>query len=326
MKLFATLAAAASALTLEHPNFQEFKEWQAKVSKAYQSEGHEMRGFQNWLVSRQFVMEHNIKAFTGQESFTVEMNQFADLSDEEWVEYNRLRNGAKANSDCKPMPSSSAEANPDSVDWRNEGYVTPIKDQGQCGSCWAFSTTGSTEGAHFKKTGKLVTLSEQQLVDCSTKEGDHGCNGGLMDFGFTYIIENDGITTESAYPYKAQDGSCKSGMTAAATLSECYDVAQGSEADLETAVATVGPISVAIDAHLLSFRLYKQGIYHDRLCSSTRLDHGVLAVGYKNDPSGNYWIVKNSWNTTWGNEGYIWMAKDKKNTCGIATAASYPVA
>merc|ERR1712241_1226910 len=211
---------------------------------------------------------------------------------------------------------TSGQANPDSVDWRTEGYVTPIKDQGQCGSCWAFSTTGSTEGAHFKKTGDLVTLSEQQLVDCSTKEGDHGCNGGLMDFGFTYIIENGGITTEAASPYQAQDGTCKSGMTAAATLSECYDVPQGSEADLETAVATVGPISVAIDAHLLSFRLY----------SSTRLDHGVLAVGYNNDPAGKYWIVKNSWNTTWGNEGYIWMAKDKKSGCGIATAASYPVA
>ena len=115
-------------------------------------------------------------------------------------------------------------------------------------------------------------------------------------------------------------------MTAAATLSECHDVPQGSEADLETAVATVGPVSVAIDAHLLSFRLYKQGIYHDRLCSSTRLDHGVLAVGYKNADSGNYWIVKNSWGTSWGNEGYIWMAKDKKNGCGIATAASYPIA
>jgi len=293
--------------------------------KAYNAELNE-RKFATWLMNRDFVVAHNTRYLSGEETFTVEMNKFADLNESEFANQVLMQpiEGPQP-TDCTAMPQMVGD-NPTAVDWRTKGYVTPIKNQGQCGSCWAFSTVGSTEGAHFKATGTLVSLSEQNLVDCSKAEGNMGCHGGLMDQGFTYIIKNGGIDTEDSYKYTAKDGTCTfNADNVGATISTCFDVPQQSEADLETAVASIGPISVAIDAHLRSFQLYKQGIYHDKHCSSTRLDHGVLAVGYNNDDSGKYWIVKNSWGETWGDQGYIHMIKDKKNACGIATVASYPV-
>jgi len=219
---------------------------------------------------------------------------------------------------------------PKKVNWTSEGYVTPIKNQQQCGSCWAFSATGSMEGQHFKKTGKLVSLSEQNLVDCSQPEGNYGCEGGLMDQAFNYTVINKGIDTEASYPYTAMDGKCVFNATnVGATISSWTDVPTGSEADLQKAVATVGPISVGIDASQYTFQLYKSGVYYDPNCSSQFLDHGVLAVGYgtkkMHGKSTDFWLVKNSWGTDWGMDGYIEMSRNKNNNCGIATQASYPV-
>jgi cathepsin L len=211
------------------------------------------------------------------------------------------------------------------VDWRTSGAVTPIKDQGQCGSCWSFSATGAIEGIYKIKMGKLVSVSEQNLMDCSTAYGNQGCNGGLMTAAFQYVVANKGIDTEASYPYTVKQGTCHySVANIGATIAGYKNVAAGSEAALITAINTQ-PVSVAIDASHNSFQLYKTGTYYEPACSSSRLDHGVLAIGYGTDTTGDYFLVKNSWGTGWGIQGFIQMARGKNNNCGIATQAAYPI-
>ncbi|XP_039897601.1 procathepsin L-like [Simochromis diagramma] len=191
---------------------------------------------------------------------------------------------------------------PDTVDWRDKGYVTEVKDQKQCGSCWAFSTTGVLEGQHFRKTGKLVSLSEQQLMDCSHSFGNNGCNGGSVKRALQYIQSNGGIDTETSYPYKAKGQRCRykpDGIGAKCT--GYVHVKPSNEETLKKAVATIGPISVGIDASRHSFQFYQSGVYNDPDCSKTVLDHGVLAVGYGTENGHDYWLIKNrSINTSSG--------------------------
>jgi len=267
------------------------------------------------------IRHHNM----GESTFTMAVNEFADMTFTEFhtkmTGYNRVNNSLLR---AKNGPHSKIVDTAASVDWRTKNAVTPIKNQQQCGSCWAFSTTGSVEGAHAIKTGNLVSLSEQQLVDCSGPEGNQGCNGGLMDYAFQYIITNGGITTEASYPYTAQDGTCNTNVTSAATISSFVDVTSGSETALLAAV-NIGPVSVAIEADQPCFQFYSGGILADPSCGM-QLDHGVLAVGYATDSASGtpFWIVKNSWGTSWGEAGYIRMARNV-NECGIAQEASYPV-
>jgi len=257
--------------------------------------------------------------------FEVEVNKFADLSNKEFVS---LYTGLNITKVYKPVNEIHypSRVGGDIVNWVNKGAVTGVKNQGQCGSCWSFSTTGSVEGAHFLSTGSLVSLSEQNLVDCSTAEGNEGCNGGLMDDAFEYIIKNKGIDTEASYAYRAT-GPNKCEFKAAdvgATISSYHDITSGSESALLTGVDKT-PVSVAIDAGHNSFQLYKSGVYYEPACSATQLDHGVLAAGYGTDGNSDYWLVKNSWGTDWGMSGYIHMSRNRNNNCGIATAASYPI-
>jgi len=275
-----------------------------------------------------YISQHNNEAALGKHTFTLKMNKFGDLTS---AEFGRLYNGFNMTKNMKKTKANLFVSDPtaqipDSVDWRTQGYVTPVKDQGQCGSCWSFSAVASLEGQHFKASGQLVSLSEQNLVDCSRKQGNQGCNGGLMDQAFTYIKVNKGIDTEASYPYKAVDGKCKfNPATVGATDNGFKDIEAGNEQDLTNAIATIGPISVAIDASQSSFQFYHTGVYTDENCSSTELDHGVTAVGYGTQNGKAYYIVKNSWGTSWGDKGFILMARNSNNMCGIASSASYPL-
>jgi len=310
---------AVSAYT-EDEYRSAFTSWMQKHSKAYTN-----TEFQNRYTIFKNNMDY-VRDWNAKNSETIlGMTFLADLTN---AEYQKIYLGTKINVQSAPVTTTIVKDTYNAtVDWRNKGVVTPIKNQGQCGSCWSFSTTGSTEGAHALKTGNLVSLSEQNLMDCSTSYGNQGCDGGLMDQAFQYIIANKGIDTEKSYPYQGVQGTCAySAANSGATISSFKDIPQGDEATLATAV-TQQPVSVAIDASHTSFQLYTQGIYYDIFCSSTKLDHGVLAVGYGVDTtnSHHYWIVKNSWGTSWGQQGFIYMAKDRNNNCGIATSASYPI-
>jgi len=230
----------------------------------------------------------------------------------------------------------SGAAAPTSVDWRTKGLVTDVKNQGSCGSCWAFSTVVSLEGQNAKKTGKLVSLSEQNLVDCVKNEKlanqtdtcCDGCKGGLMDFAFQYMIDHQSgtIDTEASYGYKGVDRKCAySKANAGATITKYVDIPAGDEDALLDAVANVGPISVGVDAGI-GWQLYFGGVMGTLLCSSnpSKMDHGVAIVGFGTDGGKDYWIVRNSWGASWGEKGYVRLVRGK-NACGIANGASYPV-
>ncbi|KAG8293399.1 Cathepsin L [Homalodisca vitripennis] len=307
--------------------------FQLQHNKTYSTDMEEKFRMKIFMDNKNKIAKHNTRFERGQVSFKLAMNHYGDMLHHEFVStvngfrrskspVNGIYGAAKPSFFIEPANVELAK----SVDWRSKGAVTPVKDQGHCGSCWSFSATGSLEGQHFRKTGKLVSLSEQNLVDCSRKYGNEGCNGGLMDNAFKYIKENRGIDTEQSYPYEAEDDECRyNPSTSGATDNGFVDLPEGNEKKLMSAVATIGPVSVAIDASHESFQFYSQGVYYEPDCSSTELDHGVLVVGYGTEGEDDYWLVKNSWGLTWGDQGYIKMARNKDNNCGIASCASYPL-
>lgn len=315
---------------------EEWKLFKLTHKKSYKSDHEEKLRFEIFRDNKHKIAKHNQRFLNGDVSYSVDVNKFADLLPREFAERMNGFNKTSGNSLLKRANRLESPATfispanvklPDMVDWRKQGAVTPIKDQGHCGSCWSFSTTGALEGQHFRSTGKLISLSEQNLIDCSGAYGNQGCNGGLMDQAFQYIKDNHGVDTEKSYPYEGIDDKCRyNPKNSGATDKGFVDIEQGDETKLQEAIATIGPVSVAIDASQESFQFYSKGVYFDQNCSSEQLDHGVLAVGYGTDENGqDYWLVKNSWGTTWGDQGYIKMARNKDNHCGIATSASYPL-
>ncbi|OMO98803.1 hypothetical protein COLO4_13686 [Corchorus olitorius] len=305
---------------------ERHEQWMAQYGRIYKDENEKDKRFK---IFKENVARIDSFNAANDKPYKLGINQFADLTNEE---FRASRNGYKAHM-CSDRAASFKYENvsdvPSAMDWRTKGAVTPVKDQGQCGCCWAFSAVAAMEGITGIKTGKLISLSEQELVDCDTEGEDQGCNGGLMDDAFKFIVNNQGLTTESDYPYKGVDGTCNAKKEAdhAAKITGFEDVPANSEAALLKAVASQ-PVSVAIDAGGFDFQFYSGGIFTGSC--GTQLDHGVTAVGYGvGDDGTKYWLVKNSWGTSWGEKGYIRMQRDvaaKEGLCGIAMLASYPSA
>ncbi|XP_062378391.1 procathepsin L-like [Sardina pilchardus] len=331
MKLLIIAAASLAVVSCASLSLEdlEFHAWKLKFDKSYSSAQEEAHRKDIWLSQRRQVLTHNILADQGTKTYRMGINQFSDLNSEEFHQNVLLRNmipdeALPHRGSFTSTPKGGAVKLPDAVDWREKGCVTDVKDQGQCGSCWSFSTTGALESHSCIKHGSLPSLSEQQLVDCTRSYGNNGCHGGWMNPSFSYISDNGGLDTKDYYPYEAQDGTCHfdpSGV--GATCSGYVDVMpKGDESALQEVVANVGPVSVAVDA--TNFQNYQSGVFNDPSCSSSQINHAVLVVGYGTEGGQDYWLVKNSWSTSWGEQGYIKMSRNQGNQCGIASYASYP--
>jgi C1A family cysteine protease len=286
--------------------------FKAKYGKVYNGVDHEAEHFQVYSANMKWAAENS------NDDVQFGENQFADLTTDQYRVTAGL--GYKANAMTNLPHLGVHEYNGEelaaSVDWTTKGAVTPVKDQGQCGSCWAFSTTGGLEGAWQISTGSLTSMSEQQFVDCAKSAGA-GCQGGDMGSAFQWA-ESQNVATESSYPYTARDGSCKSSFTTAIPsggVTGYKSVGQSTNA-LKSALQT-GPVSVAIEADQMAFQLYSGGVLSSGC--GTNLDHGVLAVGYTDSA----FKVKNSWGTSWGANGYLQISTSG-NVCGIHSEATYP--
>lgn len=303
----------------------EWEQWKRTYQKQYNGQLDEAMRRLIWEKNYKFIVAHNEEFLQGRHTYDLAMNRLGDMTSEEVVKTmtglkvppkNRARNVTVDDEELVPLP--------DSVDYRKKGYVTPVRNQGSCGSCWAFSSVGALEGQLKKKTKKLVVLSPQNLVDCVKK--NDGCGGGYMTNAFEYVRDNKGIDSEKAYPYVGEDQTCNYTVAGRAAKCKSYkEVTKGSEKALKKAVGTVGPISVGIDASLSTFHYYNTGVYYDPQCDAEDINHAVLAIGYGVQKKQKYWIIKNSWGEDWGDKGYILMARDKNNACGIANLASYPL-
>ena len=300
-----------------------FHHYQNQYNKTYALEEFNNR-FEIFRDNVDFIFENNRL----NKNYTLGINQFADLTNQEFSKLHNKQYQKLFGKDCKPMDYRESSL-PLEMDWREHDAVTPVKNQGQCGSCWSFSATGAMEGSNAIVNDNLISLSEQQLVDCSKKYGNFGCNGGLMDNAFSYV-EDNGLCSEESYPYTASVGSCNSNSCSKVlNLKDCFDVPPNNELSLKEAVSKQ-PISVAIQADQKVFQFYTSGVITGDSCG-TNLDHGVLTVGYGTDEELNvdYWLVKNSWGPTWGEDGYVRIERtdstSSEGVCGIAMQPSYPV-
>ncbi|KAM4089623.1 hypothetical protein ACB094_07G166900 [Castanea mollissima] len=320
---FSIVGYSPDHLTCLDKILELFESWVSKHGKTYRSIEEKLHRFEIFKDNLKHIDERNKEI----SSYWLGLNEFADMSHEEFKNKYLGLKPALPRRGGSPRDFSYRDVVdlPSSVDWRKKGAVTPVKNQGSCGSCWAFSTVAAVEGINQIATGNLTSLSEQELIDCDRTFND-GCNGGLMDYAFEFIVSSGGLHKEEDYPYLMQEGTCEEQKEEMemVKISGYQDVPQNDEASLLKALAHQ-PLSVAIEASGRDFQFYSGGIFNGHC--GTELDHGVAAVGYDSLKGSDYIIVKNSWGPKWGEKGYIRM---KRNTgkpeglCGINKMASYP--
>jgi hypothetical protein len=328
LSFFLLVAVASGSL------INKFEDWIREFKIKFETYKHYDAMLEKWIENHKFIEEINSKNLT----YKLGHNQFSGMDSTEFRSYlgvSKLLFDENKNT-VKKMTLRTVSKVPKAVDWVEMGAVTPVKDQGQCGSCWSFSTTGAIEGAYFIKTGILESFSEQQLVDCDNRKNggkDMGCKGGLMDNAFSWISKNGGLCTEESYPYVSgttkTSGSCSSSCSvlSKSAISKFVDVTPSSDNAMMAALSKQ-PVSIAIEADQKEFQLYKSGVFTGNC--GTKLDHGVLLVGYGFFDGVDYWKVKNSWSTSWGDNGYILLGKGPDynggdGQCGLLLQGSYPL-
>jgi C1A family cysteine protease len=323
------MGVSVAAMSEEWSHFLNFQDRFHRKYESLEELGHRFEVFRDNFRN---IIAHNQGASEYGQNFTMAVNQFTDLTHEEFKAQYISGLAAKplGSYGCKTFTSDASSA-PSEWDWRSKDAVTPVKDQGQCGSCWTFSSSGAMEGAWAIAKGDLVSLSEEQLVECATgiSYGSHGCNGGQMEGAFKYAISN-GMCTEANYPYTSgtgKSGSCQSSSCSpVAEFSSCSDVKPNDQISLKGAVAQQ-PVSIAIEADTRAFQSYSSGVITGSACG-TKLDHGVLIVGYGEENGIKYWLVKNSWSASWGDNGYVKIERSESTNdagvCGIAMDPSFP--
>lgn len=351
--LYALICTLELVASVSEDELAVWLEYKAQFNKSYSSPEEELRRQQIFIDNKRFIDSHNTKS---QNSFKQGINPLSDLTTEE---INASRNGFRLEIEpddeqregflealLSALTETSHNLEDDVVDgrvsrrawyeelltktrldYREYGRVSRVKDQGSCGSCWAFATTGAIESI-LAGRNRSILLSEQDLVDCSRHYDNHGCSGGLMDAALRYVRDH-GIMAARDYPYQGKEGQCRHKRDRVVTrVRGSMMLPRGNEAVLRVALSLTGPIPVAIDASARSFHSYKSGVYNDRACRSSirTLNHAVLLVGYGSERNGgDYWILKNSWGRGWGDNGYIRVARNRGNLCGVASYAVLPL-
>ena len=305
---------------------KEFEKFKTIHGKKYRNLLHEEEKKIAFRHNFRFIQSMNRK----NTHFQLGINHLTDYTDQELKQLRgRLHSPNLEYNGGRPFHASLRHEHiPDQHDWRLYGAVNPVKDQAVCGSCWSFGTSGTIEGVYFVKTGHLVRLSEQQLIDCSWQQGDNGCDGGEDFRAYEYIMKAGGLSLNEDYGgYLGADGKCHDrNVTKAVQLSGFVNVTSYDPKALEIAIFEHGPVTVAINANPRAFTFYSNGVFSDPTCTGgvDDLDHQVLAVGYGSLRGQRYWLIKNSWSTYWGNDGYILIAQ-KNNTCGVTTVPTFPI-